>query len=100
MSSTVQKMWIQVGDPLVRYWHWALVVAFAIGWLSADQQSGGPDQLHIWAGYAVAIVVAVKLPWRLVGTRHARFSDLACSPATAQVCLAYMLRGRWALCGP
>ena len=52
MSLPAQKTWIQVWDPLVRYGHWVLVVAFAIAWLDAEEESGGPDQLHIWAGLA------------------------------------------------
>ena len=94
MSLTVQKIWIQVWDPLVRYGHWALVAAFAIAWLSAEEESSGPNQLHIWAGYADGIIVAVRVLWGLVGTRHARFSDFAYSPATALRYLADMLRGR------
>ena len=94
MSLSTQKTWIQVWDPLVRYGHWALVVAFAIAWLSAEEESDGPDQLHIWAGYAVGIIVAVRVLWGLVGTRHARFRDFAYSPATARTYLADMLRGR------
>jgi cytochrome b len=94
MSLNAQKAWIQVWDPLVRYGHWALVVAFAIAWLSAEEGSGGPDQLHIWSGYAVGIIVAFRVLWGLVGTRHARFSDFAYSPATALKYLAGMLRGQ------
>ena len=94
MSQSAQRTWIPVWDPLVRYGHWALVVAFAIAWLSAEEESGGPDQLHVWAGYAVGVIVAVRVLWGLVGTRHARFSDFAYSPAAAWTYLADMLRGR------
>ncbi len=94
MSLTAHKTWIQVWDPLVRYGHWASVVAFTIAWLSADEESGDPGQLHIFAGYAVGIIVAVRVLWGLVGTRHARFSDFAFSPATARQYLADLLRGR------
>lgn len=93
MSTTGQKAWIQVWDPVVRYGHWALVAAFAVAYLSAEEESGGPDQLHVWGGYAVGIIVALRVLWGLVGTRHARFSDFAYSPITALRYLADMLRG-------
>jgi cytochrome b len=93
MSTMGQKAWIQVWDPIVRYGHWALVAAFALAYLSAEEESGGPDQLHVWGGYAVGIIVALRVLWGLVGTRHARFSDFAYSPLTALKYIADMLRG-------
>ena len=39
-----------VWDPVVRFGHWALVVAFAIAYLSAEEEAGGPDVLHVWGG--------------------------------------------------
>jgi len=40
-----------VWDPLVRFGHWALVAAFAVAYLSAEEEAGGPDPLHVWGGY-------------------------------------------------
>jgi len=94
MSSTVHKTWIQVWDPLVRYGHWALVVLFAIAYLSADDDAGDPGLLHVWSGYAVGVIVAVRVLWGLIGTRHARFSDFAYSPAAALQYLKDLVRGR------
>lgn len=94
MPLTNQKTWIQVWDPLVRYGHWALVASFATAYLSAENESGGPDQIRIWSGYNVGILVAVRVVWGLVGTRHARFRDFAYSPAAALKYLADLLRSR------
>jgi cytochrome b len=88
-----QKAWIQVWDPIVRFGHWALVAAFAVAYLSAEEESGGPDQLHVWSGYAVGVIVAFRLLWGLIGTRHARFSDFAYGPTAALTYLSDMLRG-------
>jgi cytochrome b len=70
-----------------------LVAAFAVAYLSADDESGGPDQIHVWSGYAVGTIVVVRLIWGLVGTRHARFSDFIYSAPTALRYLANMLKG-------
>jgi cytochrome b len=45
-----------VWDPLVRFGHWALVVAFAVAYLSAEEEAGVPDPLHVWGGYAVGVL--------------------------------------------
>ena len=49
-----------VWDPVVRFGHWALVVAFAIAYLSAEEEVGGPDALHVWGGYAVGVIIILR----------------------------------------
>ncbi len=94
MSPTIEKTWVTVWDPYVRYGHWALVAMFAVAYLSGEDEGGGPDQLHIWTGYAVGITVALRIVWGFIGTQHARFTDFACRPETALRYLADMMRGR------
>ncbi len=67
---------IKVWDPLVRIFHWSLVLFFFIAYLSEDEF----EPLHVWAGYSVAALVTFRLLWGLIGTRHARFSDFVQSP--------------------
>ena len=69
---------IKVWDPLVRIFHWSLVAAFTIAYLSEDDW----QSLHVWAGYTVAGLVAFRLLWGFVGSEHARFRDFVFSPAT------------------
>jgi cytochrome b len=94
MSSTDQPTSIQVWDPIVRYGHWALVVAFAVAYLSGEEESGGPDQLHVLSGYAVGLIVAIRVVWGLVGTGYARFSEFKYSPTLALTYFAAELQGR------
>ncbi len=81
---------IRVWDPLVRVFHWTLVAAFFTAYLS----EGEPAWLHTNAGYLIVILLAVRLIWGLVGTRHARFSDFVTGPFTAVRYLVAEVAGR------
>ncbi len=82
-SETEIKVW----DPLVRLFHWALVAAFTIAYLTEDDWL----DLHVFAGYTVAGLIAFRLLWGFVGSQHARFSDFVYSPANIIAYLKDML---------
>ena len=81
---------VRVWDPLVRAFHWTLVAAFAVAWLSAEDT----QTLHEVAGYAVAALLALRLVWGLVGSRYARFASFIRGPGATLRYLRDMLRGR------
>ncbi|MEF8708891.1 MAG: cytochrome b/b6 domain-containing protein [Candidatus Accumulibacter propinquus] len=80
---------IPVWDPLVRVFHWTLVISFCAAYLSEgelfealqDRLSGEWLQLvHVWAGYLIAGLLLWRVVWGFVGPRHARFSDFVRGP--------------------
>jgi cytochrome b len=83
-----------VWDPVVRFGHWALVVAFAVAYFSAEEEAGGPDPLHVWGGYVVGAIVVLRIVWGFVGPRHARFSDFVRGPLVALAYFRDLLYGR------
>jgi cytochrome b len=80
-----------VWDPLVRFGHWALVAAFAVAYLSGEDEA---DALHVWGGYIVGAIVFLRVGWGFVGPRHARFSDFVRSPLVALAYFRDLLYGR------
>jgi len=67
---------IKVWDPLVRFFHWSLVTAFIIAYLTEDDLL----TVHSWAGYLILSLLIIRLVWGFIGTRYARFSDFVYSP--------------------
>lgn len=81
---------VRVWDPLLRVFHWGLVAAFAVAWLSADEV----QPVHELAGYAIAGLIAFRLIWGFVGGRFARFAQFLRGPAVTLAYLGDMMRGR------
>lgn len=80
---------VRVWDPLVRLFHWSLVAAYAVAWLSAEDLTA----VHEAAGYVVAGLVAFRLVWGLVGGRYARFAGFVKGYRDTLAYLRDMARG-------
>lgn len=80
----------RIWDPLVRLFHWGLVAAVAVAWLSGDEWDG----VHNVAGYVVAGLVATRLIWGFVGGRYARFTQFVRGPSKVLSYLRDMAAGR------
>ena len=61
---------IYVWDPFVRLFHWTLVVAFTVAYLTEDDLLN----VHVWAGYVVGglVVARIDLGLRRTGSRPLR----------------------------
>jgi cytochrome b len=66
---------VKVWDPLVRIFHWTLVVSFALAYITEDEWL----TLHSLAGYTIGGLLLFRIVWGLIGTRYARFSNFVFS---------------------
>ena len=65
---------VRVWDLPTRLFHWLLVAAIALAFLSSDEDSA-LTAWHQAAGWIAAVLIAFRIVWGLVGGEHARFAD-------------------------
>ena len=86
-----RRITVKVWDPLVRLFHWGVAGGFALAFATSEEELTG---VHVNVGYVVLALVAVRLLWGLVGTRHARFASFVKGPGTVLRYLKDMARLR------
>ena len=65
---------VKVWDAPLRLFHWVLVAAVAVAFLSAEE--GSPlNQWHVLSGWVAGVLIIFRLAWGFVGGEHSRFSD-------------------------
>jgi len=79
-----------VWDPLVRIFHWTLLVFFLIAYFLEGEWRG----LHSHAGYTVTLLVVFRIIWGFMGDGHARFSDFVTGPRITIAYLGQMIRNQ------
>jgi cytochrome b len=77
---------IRIWDLPTRVFHWLLVALFGFSWWTAKN-----DLLdwHMLSGYAILVLVLVRVYWGFVGSATARFATFLMGPAAF---LAYVRR--------
>ncbi|WP_135503314.1 cytochrome b/b6 domain-containing protein [Roseovarius aestuariivivens] len=63
----------KVWDPFLRVFHWTLASSFVANAFFIDEDVPA----HEWLGYALVVLVGLRLIWGLIGPHHARFSSFA-----------------------
>ena len=85
-TETAPRRW----DPVVRLTHWSIVLAVLANAVFTEEGSAA----HIWVGYALAAILALRLLWGFVGPAEARFTAFPPSPGRALAHLRDIRAGR------
>jgi len=80
---------VRVWDPFVRIFHWSLVALFVVAFVTGDEL----ERVHVAVGYVIVGLVAARIVWGFIGSRHARFSDFVRPPAETLSYLRRAVRG-------
>jgi cytochrome b len=66
-------------DPVVKITHWSIALAVLVNAVFTEEGSS----LHVWVGYGLAAILALRLLWGLIGPPEARFRAFWPSPRKA-----------------
>ncbi|MGJ5180715.1 cytochrome b/b6 domain-containing protein [Bradyrhizobium oligotrophicum] len=80
---------VAVWDFPLRVWHWALAASVLVACVTPNTF----DRLHRTAGYAVIGLLAFRLIWGLIGSRHSQFARISLKLRAAPQFIVSMLRG-------
>lgn len=83
---------IAVWDWLIRSFHWGLVASFLVAW--ASTQGWLSTRWHEPSGYAVMVLLALRLVCGFAGSHYARFAQFVRPAAAALGYARLVLRGR------
>ena len=83
---------ILVWDLPLRVFHWLLAISFVGAFLTAESER--VRDVHVVLGYTVLGLLAFRLLWGFLGTRHARWSSFAYGPGAVLGYLRSLLSRR------
>lgn len=83
---------VKVWDLPLRLFHWTLVVAIAVAFLSSEEDSV-LNNWHVLSGWVAAVLLVFRLVWGFVGGEHSRFSDFI-RPSRIPHHVASLARGK------
>ncbi|MEZ5449379.1 MAG: hypothetical protein R3E89_10470 [Thiolinea sp.] len=68
---------LTIWDRFVRVFHWSVATLFLLDfWVLED---GDPP--HEWAGYAIGVLLILRIIWGFIGPYNARFTSFFPTPA-------------------
>ncbi len=69
---------VYVWDLFVRGFHWSLVVLLLTSYVTGEDE----HWLHSYSGYAIFILVSLRVLWGVIGSKYAQFKEFVYPPST------------------
>ena len=91
-SAATNDRRIRVWDLPLRLFHWLLVAAVAVAFLSSEEDSA-LNAYHMLSGWIAAVLIAFRIVWGFVGGEHSRFASFV-KPSGIRAHVGELLRGR------
>jgi len=88
--STISQTRIKVWDPIVRSFHWLLLLSFVVAYGAIKT---GMQEVHMLCGYLLCALLVMRGVWGLIGSTHARFASFVHHPQTVMQYLHSIIRG-------
>ena len=88
--NSVRQARIKVWDPLIRSFHWLLLLSFVAAYVAIKT---GMQELHMICGYLLCALLIIRMVWGLVGSTYARFASFVYHPLTVMDYLQSIFRG-------
>ncbi|MFT7261793.1 MAG: cytochrome b [Glaciecola sp.] len=79
----------RVWDLFVRVFHWSLLSLVALSYLSGEFDF----EIHSYSGYAIFILVCLRIIWGFIGSKNARFKNFVYSPKNVVTYLKSIVTG-------
>ncbi len=77
-ATETSKPQVRIWDLPIRLFHWLLVLAFILAWLS--QGDARYLDVHVFSGYLFLGLLSFRVLWGLIGSHYARFHHFAFGP--------------------
>lgn len=84
---------VRVWDPPTRLFHWSLVGLVVLNLYTGNVGGLREMELHMLSGYAILALVAFRVVWGLIGSRHSRFAAFVRGPRATLAYLKSFVRG-------
>jgi cytochrome b len=84
---------VKVWDLFVRVAHWTLAVCVLTAWITGELKFKSAEAIHEWFGYALLVVIALRIVWGYVGPRYARFAQFTAGPSRTLAYAKALVRG-------
>jgi len=81
---------VKVWDAVIRLFHWTLVPGLVTAYISGEVHA---SEIHVLTGYALCVLLAIRVYWGFRGSEYARFRSFIFSASETRAYVRSMFEG-------